>query len=209
MSNYDLQPVIDYNADRFLKFVELETNKPGNEFNRYELINGFIYMMSAPKKIHQILSRFIFRAFDNYFRDKLCEAYYAPIDVFLFDNKLFALLELVKSECKNVFEPDILVLCDETKFHDDGIYGAPDLVIEIVSESSVQMDYRMKLYAYSTFGVKEYWVVNPIKNRVTVFDMSNDDLPIYEYTFKDIVKSILFDGLYVDFSQFAPIVDER
>jgi alanine racemase len=84
----------------------------------------------------------------------------------------------------------------------DGVYGPPDLVVEIVSKSNSLNDYVKKLNAYITFGVKEYWIVDPIKKKITVYDNTSDEFAFYDYTFNDNVKSTVFDGLSIDFTQF-------
>ena len=205
MSNYDYAPIEnEYNVEEFEKFVEAEIQKPGNENNRYELIDGVIYMMSSPRKIHQRLAKFIYDRFNVYFLDKECEVYFAPVDVYLFDKKRFPLLSLPKKECKDAVEPDLLVLCDDSKYHDDGIiYGAPDLVIEIVSKSSLKKDYMLKYYSYMKFGVKEYWIVDPINEKIIVYCLIDDDLSFNPYTFDDVVKSKTFNDLSVDFRNFV------
>lgn len=71
--------------------------------------------------------------------------------------------------CYIYVEPDISVICDPSKITDKGCNGAPDFIIEIVSPSSQRMDYLTKLFKYRTAGVREYWIVNPLKQTVQVF----------------------------------------
>ena len=205
MSGYFIQQDKIYNANEFIKLIEIEAKKTGDENNRYELIDGYIYLMASPNLSHQLLSRFIFRVFDSYFRDRPCEAFFAPLDVFLFDERRFALFDVDKDECKNVFVPDIMVICDNDKLNKRGVFGAPDLVVEIVSESTIKRDYVTKFYGYINFGVKEYWIVNPLKEKITVYESIGDNLNVYDYTFKDAVQSRLFHDLCVDFKSFEPI----
>ena len=197
----------EYNANEFLKFVEAEGNKPGNENIIYELINGQIYMRSAPNTNHMGLSRFIYDLSSKYMADKLCDVYYAPYDVFLVERPSRAKNKKInKDKCRDVVQPDLFVLCDKDKLKVDGIHGAPDLVIEIVSKSSVKLDYLSKLNAYMSLGVKEYWIVDPLKMKVIIYqavkDGRTDDLLLFTYTFNDIIESKIFPSLSVDFNQY-------
>jgi len=199
-----------YNANEFLKFVEAENSKPGNENTRYELIGGLIYMMSAPNPNHMDLSKFIYDIFNEYMKGKPCNVYYAPYDVFLVSQPSRSKTKKInKSKCGDVVQPDLFVLCDENKKKIDGIHGAPDLVIEIVSKSSIKLDYVSKLNAYIYLGVKEYWIVDPLKKRIIIYQITKDkkldELLLFNYTFDDTVESKIFPSLFVDFKQFKLI----
>lgn len=116
----------------------------------------------------------------------LCEVFAAPFAVFL--NK----------DIHNYLEPDISVICDKNKLNENGCNGAPDWVIEITSSSDPQRDYGVKLFKYRTAGVREYWIVNPQKNTVTIFDFEkeirsnqyswNNDIPVCIY--EDFILNI-------------------
>ena len=203
MSNYE-QAEQYYNAAEFRKYVEAESKKPGNEDKFYELINGQIYVSSSPSTEHGFLSRFIFRIFDPYFINRNCEALNTPHDVYLFDRGVFPFIVPSKNKCVNVYIPDLMVICDKSKIKTDGVYGAPDLVVEIVSKSSITKDYIKKLNNYMDFGVREYWIVNPMTRKIIIYAKTGkDDLTVCNYTFDDVVKSEIFDSLSVDFSQFT------
>ena len=155
---------------------------------RAELIDGELYMMATPSRIHQkfvmILSNNIF----NYIQSKKgdCEVYPSPFAVFLnADNEIY-------------LEPDISVICDKKKLTDDGCKGAPDWIIEVVSPSSRQMDYNKKLFKYRTAGVREYWIVDPEKNRIMVYDFEHDT--VAEYTFSNKVKAGIYKDFEIDFA---------
>jgi len=206
MSNYVHADKI-YTADEFLKFVASESNKSSNENIMYELIDGQIYMRSAPNTNHMGLSRFMYNIISKYMTDKLCDVYYAPYDVFLSSQPSRAKSKKInKSKCRDVVQPDLFVLCDKDKLKVDGIHGAPDLVIEIVSRSSVKLDYLSKLNAYMNLGVKEYWIVDPLKMKVIIYqavkDGRTDDLLLFTYTFDDKIDSKIFPSLSVDFTQY-------
>lgn len=83
------------------------------------------------------------------------------------------------------------------KLTDKGCVGAPDWAIEIVSPGSRRMDYSVKLFKYRSAGVREYWIVDPDKNFILVYDFANDDSE--QYTFQEKVKVNIYDDLYIDF----------
>lgn len=150
---------------------------------RAELIDGKIYYMAPPNTKHQRLVHFFDREIGNYIQSKHgeCEVFPAPFAVFLNENDT------------NYVEPDISVICDKNKISDKGCHGAPDWIIEIVSPSSKQMDYYKKLFKYRTAGVREYWVVDPEKELVTIYDFEKDSME--EYSFDKDIPVWLYEGL--------------
>lgn len=154
------------------------------EGQRMELIDGQIYDMAPPSRRHQRILNFINTEINLYIRKNNgeCEVYPSPFAVFL------------NEDDHNYVEPDISVICDKNKLTDKGCNGAPDWIIEIVSTSSKRMDYLIKLFKYRNAGVKEYWIVDPEKNRITVYNFVYDT--IEEYSFGDDVPA----GIYEDFS---------
>ncbi len=155
---------------------------------RAELIDGELYMMAAPDRIHQRLVMVLSNSIFNYIQDKNgdCEVYPSPFAVFLSgDDRIY-------------LEPDISVICDKNKLTDQGCKGAPDWIIEIVSPSSRSMDYNKKLFKYRTAGVREYWIVDPEKNRIMVYDFGHDT--VAEYTFADSLKTGIYEDFEIDFS---------
>ena len=162
---------------------------------RAELVDGQIYDMAPPSRKHQMIAGELFTAINNYIKLKngICEPYIAPFAVFL--NK----------DDKNYVEPDISVICDKLKLTDKGCSGAPDWIIEIVSPGSRRMDYFTKLFKYRTVGVKEYWIVDPEKNRILVYNFESEDTG--DYTFADSVKASIYDDLFINFSNIADLMD--
>lgn len=156
---------------------------------RAELIDGQIYYMAPPSFVHQKISVKLSTKIDNYITEHngKCEVVAAPFAVFLNKDDL------------TYVEPDISVICNPSKLNDKGCNGAPDWVIEIVSPSSKRMDYSTKLFKYRTAGVREYWIVDPAKDRTMVWNFENDDSE--EYSFKDKVKAGIYPDLYIDFAE--------
>lgn len=161
------------------------------EGERAELIDGQLYMMAPPSRRHQAIAGRLFNTISNYINSKggSCEPYVAPFAVFL------------NEDDRNYVEPDISVICDKSKLTDKGCSGAPDWIIEIVSPGSRRMDYFTKLFKYRTSGVREYWIVDPEKNRITVYNFESEDTG--DYTFADSVKAGIYDDLSIDFSKIT------
>ena len=145
--------------------------------------------MAPPSRLHQEITGTLYRKIADYIDSKKgsCKIYIAPFAVFLNEND------------KNYVEPDISIICDKNKLTDNGCTGAPDWIMEIVSPGSRRMDYSIKLFKYRSAGVREYWIVDPIKNRITVWNFETDDNN--EFTFSDQVKAGLYSDLVIDFSQ--------
>ncbi len=162
---------------------------------RAELIEGKIYMMAPPNRKHQTIARELFSSINTYITSKggFCEPFFSPFAVFL--NK----------DDKNYVEPDISVICDISKLTDKGCSGAPDWIIEIVSPSSRRMDYYTKLFKYRTAGVREYWIVDPEKDRILVYNFESENT--WEYTFSDSVKAGIYEDLYINFPDIARVLN--
>lgn len=131
------------------------------------MIAGQIYLMAPPARIHQKLVSELTQIFGQYMKSKnrACEIYPAPFAVFL------------NADESTYVEPDLSIICDKNKLNDQGCKGAPDFIIEIVSPSSRKMDYATKNTLYSNAGVREYWIVDPQKERTTVYYYEEDAAP--------------------------------
>lgn len=157
------------------------------EGQRAELIDGEIYMMAPPNRLHQRLVHQLDKLIGNYIdsRHGDCEVYPAPFAVFL------------NQDHENYVEPDLSVICDKSKLDDRGCNGAPDWIIEITSPSDPQRDYGIKLFKYRTAGVREYWIVNPQKGTVTVFDFEKETRS-NQYIFQDDIPVCIYDDLIIN-----------
>lgn len=155
------------------------------EGQRAELIDGQLYDMAPPSRIHQkLVSRFT-QILGQHISSKGgdCEVYPAPFAVFL-------------SADEGIYvEPDISVICDKDKLSDRGCEGAPDFIIEVVSPSSRKMDYSTKNTLYSDAGIREYWIVDPAKERTTVYRYEEDAAPTI-IPFDQAIQA----GIYSDLS---------
>ncbi len=152
------------------------------EGTRAELIDGQIYYMAPPTRTHQKLLFSISRTIADYIDSKkgICEVDIAPFAVFLNEDN------------RNYVEPDISVICDTEKLSEKGCTGAPDWIIEIVSPGSRKMDYFTKLFKYRTAGVREYWIVDPGKNLILVYNFDTSDSE--QYTFADTVNNKILES---------------
>ncbi len=124
---------------------------------RWELIDGVAYNMSpAPSTRHQGLDVELAYRFKRFLEGKPCKVFVAPCDVLV-----PRVNEQREDDVDTVVQPDVLVVCDPKKIHLRGIWGAPDLVVEILSPWTSRKDQREKFDLYQRIGVKEYWVVDP------------------------------------------------
>lgn len=160
-------------------------NLPNDE--RAELIDGKLYAMAPPSRIHQEIVSGFTQVIRNYIKQHRgdCKVYPAPFAVNL------------DADDKNWVEPDISVICDQGKLTDRGCSGAPDWIVEVVSPSTQGMDYMTKLLLYRKSGVKEYWIVNPLTQGVMVYDFYQDhftagtfDSPIQVGIYPDLTITI-------------------
>ncbi len=167
----------------------VEDLKDFPEEERVELIDGRMFRMDAPKRIHQQLVGEFYLIIANYIDSKqgACEVYLGPFGIY------------INNDNRNYLLPDIVVICNGDKLDEDGCHGAPDWVIEVVSPSSVKMDYKMKLFKYRTTGVREYWIVDSAKKVIEIHNFEQDF--VKEYTFDDIVPAGIYNDLAIDMKQ--------
>lgn len=160
------------------------------EGQRAELIDGQIYSMAPPSFLHQRFVSEFTQIIGQFIKanEGPCIVLPAPFAVFL------------NNDDKTYVEPDISVICDRNKLDDRGCNGAPDWIIEIVSPSSIRMDYFTKLFKYRTAGVKEYWIVNPDKQQVLVYDFAGDGEKTNTYSFTDTIQVGIYENLHINMS---------
>lgn len=168
---------------------------------RAELIDGQIYYMAPPSTTHQRVLNYLNTEINLYIRNKdgKCEVFPAPFSVYP---------ELEGEDIKIYLEPDISVICDKGKLNEKGCHGGPDWIIEIVSPTSKRMDYYTKLSIYRAAGVREYWIVDPMRESITVYDMEHDAAPVI-YHFTDKVKASIYDDLEIDFAEVKRLVSGK
>ena len=159
---------------------------------KVELIDGFFYDMASPSKIHQtILIEMLFQIKNQIKKNKGgCKVYIAPSDVQLDDDE------------KTIVQPDLFILCKKDMIKDvNRTHGAPEFVVEVLSNSTRRKDMTLKLNKYMNAGVKEYWIIDPDKYYIIKYFFNNMDLANI-YTFDDEVPIEIYDGkIVVDFKE--------
>ena len=170
---------------------------------KYEIIRGVkTYMPPSAGSYHFDVNTNLIFIFEMYCRKKNCGKVYGDIDIHLPDGE-------------NVYRPDINIVCNRSiiKKH---IYGAPDLIVEILSKSTAKNDLGVKKDDYEKNGVKEYWIVNPNDKSVQVYQLIDGkyylDHVYHQYTseeleemgeeerskIRDKIKVSIFEDLFVD-----------
>ncbi len=168
---------------------------------RVELIDGVIYDMAAPTRMHQFLIGEIHGILRAYIRSNngSCAPFMAPSDVRL------------DWDDKTMVQPDVFVICSPDQRPEDPqrSKGAPDFVVEVLSPSTRRKDALIKLNKYANAGVREYWMVDPDKRRVIVYIFENDDICPTIYSFRDTVPVAIFGGkCQVNFAEISDYIDE-
>ena len=162
---------------------------------RWELIDGVAYNMTpAPSRFHQQVSIELCAQLVTYLRGTPCKVYAAPFDVRLPEG------DEADEAIRTVVQPDISVVCDQSKLDDKGCKGSPDLIIEILSPSTARKDMKEKFLRYERAGVREYWIVDPDGKLVTVHRRTDTGLfgrPDV-YGEEERIKVCIFDGLEVE-----------
>jgi Uma2 family endonuclease len=160
-----------------------------DEGERFELIDGTAYAMSAPNDFHQAILTELILQIGGYLRGTPCKVRPAPYDVRLF---------YAEDESDNtVVQPDISVICDEKKRGTEGCRGAPDLVVEILSPSNIAEEYVRKFNLYMKAGVREYWIVAPESKTVQVFVLQNGVYAGTVYDSGAALSSAVLEGLSI------------
>jgi Uma2 family endonuclease len=157
---------------------------------RYELYEGNALMMAPPMRLHQEILGAIFNKLYNFLEGKPCKVYPAPFGVRLFPQK-------DKSDAF-YFEPDIVVVCDPSKLDDRGCNGAPDLVVEILSPSTVKHDLLYKFNKYLDAGVREYWIVDPNEETLDAYVLEGDRFVFSDYKEDAVVASAVLPGFSLE-----------
>lgn len=160
---------------------------------RWELIEGEAYNMTpAPNILHQSISMKLSSQFVLYSRNKECRVFAAPFDVLLGEDE---------ENAESVVQPDLLIICDKEKLKSGKYcFGAPDLIIEILSPSTMKKDMREKYLLYQKYGVKEYWIVDPDSKDLGAYILQDngkyEDPHIYKADEK--VTPSIFPDLEID-----------
>lgn len=159
-----------------------------------EIIKGKIFRMSpAPSATHQRISGRLFTIISNILWNKQCQVFSAPFDVILpVKGKDFM-------QSDRIVQPDIVVICDQSKIKERGCFGAPDWIIEILSPHTSKKDLQDKFDLYEESGVQEYWIIEPKNQTVEVFVLENEMYQrITTYVQDDIAPCNVLPELSID-----------
>ena len=167
-----------------------------------ELIKGKISLMSpAPSLSHQRVSWQLNGLLFDYFRKKNCRAFAAPFDVRLYDRRKSV---VANQDIYTVVQPDLCVICDAEKLDPRGCLGAPDWIIEILSQGNSKKEMQTKYELYRESGVKEYWIVYPFEQAVHQFvlDEVQDKYQLINmFSGEDTATPQLFPDLQIDLQE--------
>ncbi len=157
--------------------VEIPGKKPGEysiddylalpDDKRVELIDGYFYDMAGPKIRHQqIIGELLVQlTLQICSKGGSCQVFMSPTDVNLCEDQ------------KTVVQPDLQIVCDPSKITEERVVGAPDFVLEVISPSTGFKDYTIKMHKYQEAGVREYWIVDPMKKRLLIFYFAGEEVP--------------------------------
>jgi Uma2 family endonuclease len=165
-----------------------------NDGERWELIEGVPYCMTpAPNMEHQSISGELFGILWQFLKGKPCRVFAAPFDV-----RMPAVPGARDGDIETVVQPDISVICDESKIDARGCLGAPDITVEILSPSTAYRDETEKLKLYEKHGVKEYWIVNPEAKYMMIYRLADGKYGKPDYLMgDDILESRVLQGFRV------------
>jgi len=159
------------------------------EGERYELIYGEAYAMSAPNTYHQLIQMELSKQIAVYLTGKPCKVIPSPFDVRLFYAE--------DDSDDTVVQPDITIICDKNKIGPEGGRGAPDLVVEILSPANTAIEMERKFRLYREAGVREYWVVDPEHKTLHIYDFKNDAIFPRTYNATGTAKVGIFSDLEI------------
>ncbi|MDD3369658.1 MAG: Uma2 family endonuclease [Lachnospiraceae bacterium] len=155
-----------YSAERSGEYTIADYRALPDE-QRVELIDGVFYDMSAPTFRHQRIVGEIYRQISNYIIEQkgTCQPVMSPVDVQL--------------DCdeKTMIQPDVAIICKLDRIQNWGVYGAPDFILEVLSPSTRRKDCVLKLGKYEAAGVREYWMIDPIQEKVITYFFEGEEYP--------------------------------
>ncbi len=207
--DYSLESGISYVREEALAYELERIDKKQGDYTvedyyalpdeiRVELIDGVIYYLTAPTLPHQIIAGEVYRQLWDCVEehDEECFPLISPINV-----------QLDKDD-RTMVQPDVAIVCDKELITKKVIYGAPQFVLEVLSPSTRKKDQLIKLNKYLNAGCKEFWIVDPDKEKVMVYDFANDDWPDI-YSFEDKVPVRISEGkCWIDFSRINKKLDK-
>lgn len=163
-----------------------------------ELIDGYFYDMTAPRPVHQIIGVQVLNSICNFIKENKgsCIPLCSPVDVQL------------DCDDKTMVQPDIVIVCDRDKIQKRVIFGAPDFVLEIISPSTRRKDMFVKSEKYCNAGVKEYWMIDPKKKLLIVYNFMDEDVLPIILPLEGEYPLFLYEGkLKINLDELAEVID--
>lgn len=161
--------------------MNMNGNPAYQEEPREELLGGRIYMISSLTVNHSQIASNIYYAFRSYLKGKTCRPFNDGVDVYLTENDRVI--------------PDAMIVCNKNIIKLDGIHGAPDLIVEVLSPGTAKKDKGYKKNLDETVGVKEYWIVDPIAHSIEVYILANG--------------KFILDEVYALYPAWAGVTDQE
>lgn len=178
----------------------MEVKESAPKYDRWERIDGVIYDMTPPPSSnHQGVIGALYVKLHSYLSGRKCRVFVAPFGVWLDE-----------TEDGNYVEPDIVVICDKSKVRLQGCFGAPDMVVEVLSPSTARKDKDIKLHRYMKSGVREYWIVDPVNQYLEIHQLIDGHYGEPEvYGREDVARSGIFDHLEIHLTEvFTDLIPE-
>ncbi len=161
---------------------------------RLEIFRGKIFKMSAPSTEHQKVSGRLQARIWSFLENKKCQLFSAPFDV-----RLPVKNKKKDDEVTTVVQPDLCVVCDETKLDKRGCCGAPDLIVEILSPGNSRKEVQNKFELYQEAGVHEYWIVEPVFEHIIIYTLQNGKYTGSKpYAAGEIITSSILPGISIE-----------
>lgn len=164
---------------------------------RKELIDGVFYDMATPSFVHQDILAYLSNCIYSYIRENggKCKVITSPSSVQL------------EEDDRTMVEPDLYVVCDRNKIKKFGVYGAPDFVLEILSTSTRKKDMTIKLAKYENAGVREYWMVDPVKRVLITYNFMDENYIPMVHELSGVVGMAIYEGkLMISLAEIGQII---
>lgn len=178
-----------YNLERIRMTYEEFAKMNETSANRYEFIDGEVYMLSSPNVFHQRVVSRLHVELDRYLHGKPCDVFQAPFDVIL--------KRRGDSRFTNVVQPDLLVICNwKDDLDENNRYtGTPRLVVEVLSPGNTIKEMITKLDLYHDSGIEEYWIIDPVRNGALIYRFENYNI-VETRTYKEgeLCESMIYQG---------------
>ncbi|GMQ24005.1 Uma2 family endonuclease [Algoriphagus sp. oki45] len=186
------EPDLEYGLYSYADYLTWKIN------DMMELIRGKAYKWAAaaPGMSHQKVSVRLTYLLHEHLKSKKCQVFHAPFDVRL------PVKSIKNKDIDTVLQPDLCVICDESKLDEAGCIGAPDLVVEILSPGNNRKELKLKYEVYEESGVKEYWIIHPNEQTLLIYTLINGKYqPSHLYTSGDEVESKWVEGFRLNLSE--------